>query len=475
MAPDFQKTRFMRYIHNIIMILFISMAYKSYAQCNGATSITLGNCLNGQTLPNSAGSFINGGCNGGQHPYKSFVFTAPPTCVNFDITNIVGNGIDLNWQYRFLTTNCGYVTGGCMGNVSDGQKFTISADNTTGAYQLTPGTNYILQLMGDNACTYSICMSNAVDPSDNCAGALGLGVNQTTYYNGGQGCRFSGTLTGGANDPTAVNMCAGSLENTQWVKFSPVAGVQSFQVVGSNIDCSGGACAYQFGIFSSPTPCGALTPEGCVSNGTACAPGPDPNQQISQPGGNNLVWSGVSDVGFTSTISAPNNTNFSGNEVFYLIMDGNAGANCSYQLMGINLQPLPINLIHFWVKPLNNVNLISFKVASQTNNDYFMIQSSIDNELWEDLHQIEGLINSSETLEYGYADADFRTGLNYYRLKQVNLDGSILYSESYSVNNSSKEKEISAIYNTFGQIVPITQSGIIIIHYTDGTIEKRFN
>lgn len=455
---------------------FLFFAQFSNAQCAGATPITNGNCLTGQNLTAgaSAGGFV-AGCNGGSNPFITYSFTAPAGCVDFDISSITGNGVGLSWQYRFINAACSAVlAGGCIEQVSDGQQFTITADNVSGTYLLTPGTSYFLQIMGDNPSSFSICMSNNVEPSNACAGAAGLGTTTTTYYNGSAGCAFSGTQTGGTGDPVAADVCAGSLENTQWVNFSPVAGSSSFQVIGTGIGCTGGACAYQFGIFSSPTACGTLTPEGCISNGTACGPGPDPNSQVSNAGGNTLVWSGVSAAGFTATISPASGT-FTGTEEFYFVMDGNAGASCTYTLQGINVAPLPIELIYFRARELDNANLITFEVASQINNDFFEIERSTDGLNWESITQIDGLGTSSVQQKYGYVDDRFMETLNYYRLKQTDFNGDFAYSEIASVDNRPGEKEILAVYNLQGDKVAIDHPGLIIVQFVDGTIEKRMN
>lgn len=458
--------------YSTFFTLFLS---NFFSQCGlgVATPITNNNCLTSQTLPNSGGGFVSG-CNGGSNPYALYSFTAPATCVDFDINSIANSGPDTDWQWRIITTGCGVVAGACVEQVADGNSFTITADNVSGTYQLTAGTTYYLQLMGDNASDFSICMSNNVEPSNDCSGAVGLGTNPTTYFNGSAGCGFSGTQTGGAGDPAAAQMCAGSLENTQWVNFSPAAGSTSFQVVGTNISCTGGACAYQFGIFSSATACGALTSEGCVANGNACGPGPDPNSQVSTAGGNNLVWSGVSATGFTSTISAAAGT-FTGTEEFYLVMDGNAGASCTYTLTGINVIPLPIDIVSFQVKKLENANLIKFEVASQTNNDYFTIERTSDGMNWTGITNIDGEGTIKQQIVYSFADTNFDLGFNYYRIKQTDFDGNSTYSDIRVVNNKVTSTEIERVVNSLGQEVSINHPGIVFVVYVDGKTEKRYN
>lgn len=467
------------------VIVFICLVLTNHllGQCGlggspSATSISNGNCLNSQALGFTDGGFI-GGCNGGSNPYNLYQFTAPAGCVDFDITNITGNGLNTSWQYRIFTTGCLLTSAGCIENVDNGTGFTITADNVSGTYQLTAGTTYYLQLMGDAAGTsYTICMSNNVEASNACAGALGLGTANTTYYNGSAGCAFSGTQTGGAGDPAAASMCAGSLENTQWVNFSPLAGSTSFQVIGTGISCTGGACAYQFGIFSSPTTCGTLTPEGCVSNGLGCGAGPDPNAAITAPAGTTatytMAWAGVSATGFTGTISIASGS-FTGLEEFYLVMDGNAGASCTYSLQGINVVPLPIELIYFRAKQLNNANILQFEVASQIDNDYFTIERSIDGENWEIVTKIKGDGDSQEQKKYVYTDMNFKRGINYYRLKQTDFNGDFKYSDIISVDNSLSDKDIVGYYDINGKLVDEHTSGLILILYSDGTSEKIMN
>jgi hypothetical protein len=456
-----------------ITLLFITLTRTLFSQCAGATPITNGNCLSGQSLTTLSGGFV-AGCNGGSNPFITYSFTAPVGCVDFDISNIVGNGTGLSWQYRFINAACSAVLGGgCVEQVSDGIGFTLTADNVSGGYLLTPGTAYFLQIMGDNPSTFTVCMSNNVEPSNSCAGAAGLGTGATTYFNGSAGCAFTGTQTGGTGDPAASLMCAGSLENTQWVNFSPAAGATSFQVVGTNITCTGGACAYQFGIFSSPTACGALTSEGCVANGAACGSGPDPISEVSTAGGNTLVWSsGVST--FTATITAGAGT-FTGTEEFYLVMDGNAGASCTYTLTGVNVVPLPIEMVWFQVKALENANLLKFQIASQVDNDYFTVERTNDGENWIEIGEINGAGTTNVQTTYSFVDENYRLGHNYYRIKQTDYNGKHAYSEIRLANNGVMTKEIITIVNGLGQVVTIDQSGLIFIQYKDGSVEKRYN
>lgn len=84
---------------------------------------------------------------------------------------------------------------------------------------------------------------------------------------------------------------------------------------------------------------------------------------------------------------------------------------------------LPIELFSFDTKVnKNNIELI-WATASETNNDYFVVQRSMDGLNYSDIKMIKGAGNSSERREYAFKDMNPNYGRAYYRLKQVDFDG----------------------------------------------------
>jgi hypothetical protein len=187
-----------------------------------------------------------------------------------------------------------------------------------------------------------------------------------------------------------------------------------------------------------------------------------------------MAWSGVSATGFTGTISIASGT-FTGTEEFYLVMDGNAGSSCTYTLQGINVVPLPIELVYFRAKQLNNANILQFEVASQIDNDYFTIERSTDGAQWDVVTTIDGAGDSQEQARYAYTDMSFSRAINYYRLKQTDFNGDFKYSDIVSVDNRLSDKDVVGIYDLNGKVVDRNTSGLILILYSDGTSEKVMN
>ena len=85
--------------------------------------------------------------------------------------------------------------------------------------------------------------------------------------------------------------------------------------------------------------------------------------------------------------------------------------------------PLPVSLISFDVKKVDNTALLEWQTASEINNDYFVIQRSVDGIEVEDMGIIDGNGNSNTLLSYSFIDENPPYGNVYYRLKQVDYDG----------------------------------------------------
>jgi hypothetical protein len=85
--------------------------------------------------------------------------------------------------------------------------------------------------------------------------------------------------------------------------------------------------------------------------------------------------------------------------------------------------PLPIDLIHFEAICNNAITNISWSTATEINNDYFILEKSRDAVNWFELAKIDGAGFSNSYLEYSLIDNDLFSGDNYYRLTQVDYDG----------------------------------------------------
>lgn len=86
--------------------------------------------------------------------------------------------------------------------------------------------------------------------------------------------------------------------------------------------------------------------------------------------------------------------------------------------------PLPIELIRFYAECSDNEISIKWSTASEYNNDYFKIARSNDGINWIFLPTVKGAGNSTSTIDYEIKDLDRSINNSYYRLSQVDFDGS---------------------------------------------------
>ena len=95
---------------------------------------------------------------------------------------------------------------------------------------------------------------------------------------------------------------------------------------------------------------------------------------------------------------------------------------------------LPVKLEFFTAdKRDEHSSLLKWETASEINNDHFEVERSADAISWSKIGQVQGAGNSNQTLDYSLVDESPLPGINYYRLKQVDVDGHFEYSEVATV------------------------------------------
>ncbi len=108
------------------------------------------------------------------------------------------------------------------------------------------------------------------------------------------------------------------------------------------------------------------------------------------------------------------------------------------------LNPLPVTWIYFTGENDDKDNILSWATASEKNNNYFELESSLDANSWTSIAQITAAGYSTTKQTYNYTDKDAPFGRVYYRLQQVDFDGERdFFSNVVSLERSfSGESEI---------------------------------
>lgn len=114
---------------------------------------------------------------------------------------------------------------------------------------------------------------------------------------------------------------------------------------------------------------------------------------------------------------------------------------------------LPIELSQFTVTCLPTQIKIEWETLSEVNSDYFEIEKSNDGINFMKIGTINASQNSSELKTYTWND-NIERELSYYRLKQVDLNGKISYSEIIS-SNCTREENFKIYPNPFNNQINI--------------------
>ncbi|MBQ5457475.1 MAG: T9SS type A sorting domain-containing protein, partial [Bacteroidales bacterium] len=113
---------------------------------------------------------------------------------------------------------------------------------------------------------------------------------------------------------------------------------------------------------------------------------------------------------------------------------------------------LPIELTSFSATCDGRSSLVKWTTATEKNNDYFSLERSDDAINFVEIARIAGAGNSIEPLNYNYTDYGVYGGENYYRLVQVDYDGTRTASEIIVVDcvePDLDEPEVLAYPNPF--------------------------
>ena len=258
---------------------------------------------------------------------------------------------------------------------------------------LLPNTSYFLRVWTPAAGTITMSATNYAPPNNLCAGSSWINGTATNDNNA---CAKPTTEI----EPWEV--CAFSLENTAFYSYIvELNGVSSVQL--NNINCdnlsSAAETGFQIGFFTGS--CNDLIRLSCTT-------------------------------GAGGSVSAVTPWLTAGTQVFVAI-DGTAGSNCSYTITAFNATVLPVTIIYFtaWKRP--DANRLTWMTTDERDFSQFEIEKSTDgvNFVRIGTKAARGGIKTETT--YSFDDNEIKA-LQFYRLKQIDINGKPTYSNIIRVN-----------------------------------------
>ncbi len=119
---------------------------------------------------------------------------------------------------------------------------------------------------------------------------------------------------------------------------------------------------------------------------------------------------------------------------------GNADGCASIEQISDACAALPVTLARFEVKPEGRTAHLSWATASEANSDYFEVQHTTDVAAWDILARITSDGESTTLRNYSFSHGTPSGGLNYYRLRMVDKDGSSGFSPIKSLRFEDAEE-----------------------------------
>jgi hypothetical protein len=142
---------------------------------------------------------------------------------------------------------------------------------------------------------------------------------------------------------------------------------------------------------------------------------------------------------------------------------GNASNNDNDETIGDAIYTstqltVPVELLSFDGNMMGKSVELAWKTASERNNRVFEIErkTTDDSDKFEKIGEVKGLGNSAATHTYTFTDdAPQADKSNYYRLRQVDLDGTATFSKVISIALNAENKAIKAYPNFVNRGVDI--------------------
>lgn len=101
---------------------------------------------------------------------------------------------------------------------------------------------------------------------------------------------------------------------------------------------------------------------------------------------------------------------------------------------------VPVELIDFTGRVSDNVVILTWHTASEINNFGYEVERSSDSQKFKKIGFVRGNGNSNTVQKFEFIDTDISAGRYYYRLKQIDLDGTFVYLKTIEISLNLPEE-----------------------------------
>ncbi|MEO1513685.1 MAG: T9SS type A sorting domain-containing protein [Bacteroidota bacterium] len=124
-----------------------------------------------------------------------------------------------------------------------------------------------------------------------------------------------------------------------------------------------------------------------------------------------------------------------------------SGEEFGVDLFEVNVTgPLPVEMTDFNGQLDKGMVYLNWETVTEINNMGFEVQRSINGKDWKTLDFVDGAGQSQTLQQYQYIDDSPNTGISYYRLNQIDLNGAASLSQVITIRSKKPMGKFSELY-----------------------------
>lgn len=377
-----------------------------------------GNGVSSSATTCSGNFYDNGGSGGNYSNNQNSAYTFyPSTAANYIrvtfTTFVTENGYDYMEVYDgpggpLVATYTG----------SPSTPFTITASSSSVTHGLSfrfhsDGSTRTTGWAATISCTAVPATPPAFTPSaQDCQQGGGITICSNTTFNG------NSSGGGTVNDLQSMwDGCLGGENQSSWYYFSP----SSSGNIGFTISPSNSSDDYDFAVWGPFTT--VTCPMNVVAQPLRCS--------WAAGGGDTGCGNGATDVSEGSGGNRWVSTfNVNAGEIYVMVIDNYSASSSPFTLnwnltggASLDCTVLPVEFLSFTGHKEDGLNVLDWQTATESGNDYFTIERSVNGAPFEALGTVDGAGNSTQVNSYSFVDHQPAEGISYYRIRQTDFNG----------------------------------------------------
>lgn len=158
---------------------------------------------------------------------------------------------------------------------------------------------------------------------------------------------------------------------------------------------------------------------------------------------------------------------------------GTADQNNNFGIWGGSISALPVEWLSFEAHKLEGKVQLVWATASEENNSHYVVQRSSNGDEWTTVEEVLGMGTTVSITEYDAYDLKPSSGINYYRIKQVDYDGNFEFSKTVGVYYENDFQNLRITPNPASNVATISwdvklREAQVELYSTNGVLLEVF-